>query len=125
MKLALAASALALLLSGAVAQAHDTNQTGHAGHSATTATDSPATKAFRDVDAEMHRDMDIRYTNDVDTDFVRGMIPHHKGAIGMAKVALQYSKDPEIRKLAEEIIKAQEVEISQMQEFLKRKNAAK
>ncbi|KQQ17590.1 hypothetical protein ASF56_22990 [Methylobacterium sp. Leaf122] len=128
MKLALAASALALLLSGAVAQAHDTNQTGHAGHDAMTATDktdSPATKAFRDVDAEMHRDMDIRYTNDVDTDFVRGMIPHHKGAIGMAKVALQYSKDPEIRKLAEEIIKAQEVEISQMQEFLKRKNAAK
>ena len=129
MKLTLSACALALLLSGtAMAQAHDMNHSDHAGHgaaSATDKTDSPATKAFRDVDAEMHRDMDIRYTNDVDVDFVRGMIPHHQGAIGMAKVALQHSKDPEIRKLAEEIIKAQDVEIAQMQAFLKRKDAAK
>lgn len=69
----------------------------------------------------MHRNMDIRYSNDVDVDFVRGMIPHHKGAVAMAKVALRYSKDPEIRKLAEDIIKAQDVEIAQMEAFLKRK----
>lgn len=122
------ALALALLLGGTAAAQADMNHTDHSGHAARTATDksdSPATKAFRDVDAQMHRDMNIRYANDVDTDFVRGMIPHHQGAIGMAKVALQYSKDPEIRKLAEEIIKAQEVEITQMQEFLKRKGAAK
>ncbi|MGH1569801.1 CopM family metallochaperone [Methylobacterium sp. P31] len=121
------AGTLILGLAGA-AVAHEMHGGEHMDHAgrhavpATTAqTDTPATKAFRDVDAEMHRNMDIRYSNDVDVDFVRGMIPHHKGAVGMAKVALQYSKDPEIRKLAEDIIKAQDVEIAQMEAFLKKK----
>lgn len=121
----LAAAALTLGLAGAAPAHEEHRHGGHAGHdhAATPATnaDTPATKAFRDVGAEMHRDMDIRYSNDVDVDFVRGMIPHHKGAVAMAKVALRHSKDPEIRKLAEEIIKAQDVEIAQMEAFLKKK----
>ncbi len=90
----------------------------------TAASDSAATKAFRDANARMHREMDIRYTNNVDVDFVRGMIPHHRGAVEMAKIAREHSKDPEIRKLAEEIIKAQDIEIAQMEAFLKRKETA-
>lgn len=93
----------------------------HGGAGPTEAADTAATKAFRDVNARMHRDMDIRFTNDVDVDFVRGMIPHHVGAVEMAKVVLEHSKDPEIRKLAEDVVRTQETEIAQMKAFLKRK----
>ncbi len=79
---------------------------------------SPSSKAFAEANAKMHTDMAIEYTGDTDVDFVRGMIPHHQGAIDMAKIELQYGKDPEIRKLAEEIIKAQEAEIAMMKEWL-------
>jgi uncharacterized protein (DUF305 family) len=52
-----------------------------------------------------------------DLRFIDAMIPHHQGAVVMAKEAQQKSQRPEIKQLAEEIIKAQNQEISQMQQW--------
>lgn len=80
---------------------------------------SEATVGYEKAMEVMHKDMTITYTNNADVDFVRGMIPHHQGAIDMAKVQLKYGKDPEIRRLCEGIIAAQEKEIAQMNAWLK------
>jgi uncharacterized protein (DUF305 family) len=77
-----------------------------------------ASKAFAKANAAMHSGMDITFTGNADVDFAKGMIPHHQGAIDMAKIELQYGKDPEIRKLAEGVIAAQEGEIKFMTEWL-------
>ena len=79
---------------------------------------SAATKAFAEANSKMHADMAIAYTGNADKDFIKGMLPHHQGAVEMAKIELQYGKDPKARKLARGIIKAQNEEIAWMKGWL-------
>lgn len=79
--------------------------------------DSPSTKGYKDANMAMHKDMDITYSGDADKDFVAGMIPHHQGAVDMAKVELRHGKDPEIRKFAQQVIDAQTGEIKMMRDW--------
>ena len=79
-------------------------------------------KAMNDMHEPMMRGV---MDKDADAAFVRGMLWHHRGAVDMAKIQLKYGKDPELRKLAQDIIEAQEKEIKFMQEWLKKKGQAK
>jgi uncharacterized protein (DUF305 family) len=79
-----------------------------------------ATKANQAAMATMMKNMAVPLTGNADVDFAKGMIPHHQGAIDMAKVALQFAKDPALLKLATEIVGAQEGEIAFMTDWLKR-----
>jgi uncharacterized protein (DUF305 family) len=66
----------------------------------------------------MQHGMAIPATGDIDVDFARMMIPHHQGAIDMAKAELAEGEDPELRRLAEAIITAQEKEIAFLKQWL-------
>ena len=80
-----------------------------------TATNEPAsTKGYRDAMTKMNQGMNVPYTGNADRDFVAGMIPHHQGAVDMAKVELQYGQDPALKKMARDIIASQTKEIAFM-----------
>ena len=72
----------------------------------------------REMDAGMRKMMEDMhapgYTGNADVDFLAMMIPHHEGAVEMARLALIHGRDPLTRKLAEEIIASQTVEIDAM-----------
>jgi uncharacterized protein (DUF305 family) len=68
----------------------------------------------------MHAAMgSVTRSGDSDVDFVRLMLPHHQAAIDMARAQLVYGKDPQMRRLAQEIVTDQQSEIELMQLWLK------
>lgn len=109
-----AAALAAVLAAGAWAQ-----DSGHALHGGSgTAGMSAAEMAYRAANDRMHEAMNFEFTGNADVDFVRGMIAHHHGAVEMAKIVIEHGQDPDVRKLAEGVVEAQEAEIVWMQDWL-------
>ena len=85
---------------------------------ATSASDVAGEASFlAESDAAMKKmmsDMAVKPTGDVDADFVAMMVPHHQGAIDMALAVLRHGRNPQIRRLAQEIIVTQQQEIAAM-----------
>lgn len=117
---------IALAAGLAWAQGEDHDHHGHDAHAThehaeTAQPKSEATRAYEAANARMHEGMNAALTGDPDVDFMRGMIPHHQGAIDMAEIVLKYGKDPETRKLAEEILRTQSAEIALMKAWLEKR----
>ena len=79
----------------------------------------PHIMAYMDIMNKMHQAMSAGVqAKNADVGFAKGMIPHHEGAIAMAKVELQYGKDAEMKALAQKIVDTQQSEIKYMQAWL-------
>ena len=87
-------------------------------HGAHGARDNSANVFQREMDASMAQMMqDMHspgYVGHADVDFLAMMIPHHAGAVDMARLVLQHGRDPATRQLAEDIIAGQTIEIESM-----------
>ena len=116
----LAAATLLLTVGGAGAQTMDHGSMEGMDHGAMNheAAASPSTEAYKKADMAMHEAMRQDYTGDADKDFLAGMIPHHQGAVEMARIVLRYGKDPKVKALAQSIIDGQTREIAEMKTML-------
>jgi uncharacterized protein (DUF305 family) len=68
--------------------------------------------------SNMNRSMLMTPTGDVDRDFVNVMVPHHQGAIDMARAEIKYGRNDELRQLARRMVNQQEQEISSLRHAL-------
>ena len=85
---------------------------------------SPAWFTLRKNMEKMHAAMGtVTPSRNSDMDFVRLMLPHHQAAIDMTKTELMYGNDPQMRRLAQEILTDQQSEIELMQLWLKQRAA--
>ncbi len=90
------------------------------GHRPTAASNAPADDMMGAMTTMNQAMSSAPMTGDPDHDFVVMMIPHHQGAVDMAKFELQHGQDPELRKLAHDIVAAQNKEIALMKRWLAR-----
>jgi len=99
-------------------------QAGAHDHGSQTSIDPDWSALIASMD-KMHMAMGaIDRSGNSDVDFVRLMLPHHQAALDMAKTQLMYGKDPQMRRLAQEIITDQQLEIELMQRWLKQEQPA-
>ncbi len=68
--------------------------------------------------------MEAPMTGNPDQDLVRMMMPHHQGAIDMARIYLRDGRDPEVRRMAQKIITDQEKEIAEFKAWQAKHPAA-
>ena len=113
MKFPALAAAVGLLVTPPFAAAGEMKMDMGGGRSASPV-DGASSKAFAASMDRMMSGMGVKPTGRPDEDFVLMMMPHHRGAIDMAKVELRYGHDPALRKMAEDIVAAQEREIAEM-----------
>jgi uncharacterized protein (DUF305 family) len=95
----------------------------HAHHKQGPENQPPEVERFvNEMDSGMKKMMDNMhapgYSGVPDVDFLAMMIPHHEGAVEMARLELIYGRDPLVRRLAEDIIAGQQVEIKAMKQRL-------
>jgi uncharacterized protein (DUF305 family) len=82
------------------------------------AQDTDLAAVFRSASDRIHDAIVRDFTGDADVDFVMAMIPHYEGSIDMARIALEYGKDPQIRQLAEHIVNDHRAEREAMLEWI-------
>lgn len=94
-------------------------QDSHEGHDMSTAATTEFGKEYMDEMDDMHEDMmEALQSHDADVTFAKGMLAHHEGALDMAEIQLKYGKDDTMRKLAQDVMSAQQAEIDQIKAWL-------
>jgi len=111
-------AALALTIKPIAAHRHETGALVETNASRVGISDSAFYAEMANVNARMHDGMEIARSGNIDRDFVRMMIPHHQGAIDMARVLLKYGQDERLKRLAQSIIVEQAQEITYMRSLL-------
>lgn len=84
-------------------------------------TKTQATEEFMEAMDNMHKPMMIGIMDkNTDVAFIKGMLPHHQGAVDMAKIELKYGKDKELKEFARQIVDIQDKQIYFMKTWLKK-----